>query len=119
MHELSIAQSVVDIARRHAGDQRVTAVNLKVGYLRQVVPSALEFSFTLIAEGTCAEGARLAIEQIPALGRCRGCGAETQLHEFPLQCGACGDFDLEVIAGDEMLVESIEIQEADVELYSR
>src|SRR5205085_607800 len=61
MHELSIAQSVVEIAERHAAGRRVQKVELQVGYLRQVVPSALTFSFELVAQGTLVEGAELDI----------------------------------------------------------
>ena len=51
MHELAIADSVVRIACAHAAGRKVATVELKVGHLRQVVPSALEFSFGLVAEG--------------------------------------------------------------------
>lgn len=118
MHELSIAQSVVDIACRHADGQRITKVQLKVGHLRQVVPSALTFSFGLVAEGTPVEGAELQLDLVPAVGRCRECSRETELHDFPFQCEHCGHIDLQIIAGDELVVESLEIEEADVGLYS-
>ena len=111
MHELSIAESVVQIASRHANGRRVTKVRIKVGHLRQVVPSALAFGFELVAEGTPVEGAELEMEQVPAVGRCRECGVESQLRHFPLQCGACGSFDLEVVKGEELLVESLELEE--------
>ncbi|MDQ3863579.1 MAG: hydrogenase maturation nickel metallochaperone HypA [Actinomycetota bacterium] len=111
MHELSIAESVVQIASRHANGRRVTKVRIKVGHLRQVVPSALAFGFELVAEGTPVEGAELEMEQVPAAGRCRECGVESQLMNFPLQCGACGSFDLEVVRGEELLVESLELEE--------
>lgn len=35
MHELAIAEPIVEIARRHANGRRVTKVYLKVGHLRQ------------------------------------------------------------------------------------
>ena len=57
MHELSIAKSVVRIAGRQADGRRVTRVQMKVGHLRQVVPSSLAFGFELLAEGTPVEGA--------------------------------------------------------------
>ena len=41
VHELSISSAIVDTALRHAGGRRVTAVNLRVGGLRQVVPDSL------------------------------------------------------------------------------
>ena len=111
MHELSIADSVVQIASRHADGRRVTKVHLKVGHLRQVVPSALDFSFELVAQGTSVEGAALVMEEVPAMGRCRTCGAQSQLEGFPLQCKACGALDLDLIAGEELYVESLELEE--------
>ncbi len=112
MHELSIAESVVRIASRQANGRPVTKVQMKVGYLRQVVPSALSFGFGLLAEGTPVEGAELEIEQVPAEGRCRGCGMESLLVDFPLQCGGCGGFDLEILKGEELMVESLDLEEA-------
>ena len=112
LHELSIAESVVRIASRQADGRRVTKVQMKVGYLRQVVPSALTFGFGLLAEGTPVEGAELEMEQIPAEGRCRRCGVESRLGAFPLQCEECGGFDLEILKGEELMVESLELEEA-------
>ncbi len=111
MHELSIAESVVQIASRHANGRRVNRVWLKVGHLRQVVPSALAFGFELVAEGTPVEGAKLEMENVPATGVCRDCGKESRLQTFPLQCGACGGFDLELLTGEELFVESLELEE--------
>jgi hydrogenase nickel incorporation protein HypA/HybF len=112
LHELSIADSVVRIAGRQADGRQVTRVQMKVGYLRQVVPSSLAFGFELLAEGTLVEGAELEIEQVPAEGRCRGCGLEGRLGDFPLLCPECGGFDLEILKGEELIVESLELEEA-------
>jgi hydrogenase nickel incorporation protein HypA/HybF len=114
LHELAIAESVVEIARRHAAGRQVTKVYLKVGHLRQVVPSALAFSFELVTQGTPVEGAELEMEEIPVTGKCRECGAESQLTEFPLQCRACGAFDLEILQGEELYVESLELEEREL-----
>ena len=111
MHELSIAESIVEISARHANGRRVTKVYLKVGHLRQVVPSALAFSFELVAQGTPLEGAELEMEEVPATGLCLGCGAQSRLESFPLQCRACGDFDLEILQGEELFVESLEMED--------
>ena len=111
LHELAIAESVVRIASRQADGRRVTKVQMKVGYLRQVVPSALDFGFGLLAEGTPVEGAELEMEQVPAEGRCRGCGVESTFDSLPLQCTKCGGFDLEILKGEELMVESLELEE--------
>jgi hydrogenase nickel incorporation protein HypA/HybF len=111
VHELSIAEAVVKIAMRHANGRRVHRVELKVGHLRQVVPSSLQFAFELLSEGTSLEGAELAIEDVPARGRCRDCGVETTMTAFPLQCGGCGGMDLEFEAGEELLVDALELDD--------
>ena len=111
MHELSIADSIVRIVSTHARGRPVARVELKVGHLRQVVPSALEFAFELVAQGTPAEGAELELEVIPAAARCRACGTESEQDGFPLRCGRCGGLDVEVIRGEELLVDSLEIEE--------
>jgi hydrogenase nickel incorporation protein HypA/HybF len=111
VHELAIAEAVVAIVERHAAGRTVRRVELRVGYLRQVVPDALTFAFELITEGTRLEGAELAIEEVPARGSCRGCGAETTMTWFPLQCGQCGGLDVELMAGEELLVDALELDD--------
>jgi hydrogenase nickel incorporation protein HypA/HybF len=111
MHELSLAESIVRIVTAHAAGRTVVRVELKVGHLRQVVPSALAFAFELVARGTPAEGAELAMEEVPAAGRCRRCGVESELPGFPLRCGACGGLDLELTRGEELLVDALELDE--------
>ena len=114
MHELSIADAVLQIVCAHAGERQVTSVDLKVGHLRQVVPSALEFSFTLVSEGTVAEGAELRMDVVPAGGVCRACGADGPLGAFPLSCSRCGGLDVEVTRGDELLVDALELEEPEM-----
>jgi hydrogenase nickel incorporation protein HypA/HybF len=104
---------VVRIACRHAAGRRVVRVELKVGHLRQVVPGALEFAFELVAQGTEAEGAELVMEEVPAAGRCRGCGIESELPGFPLRCVACGGLDVELLRGEELLVDALELEDED------
>ncbi len=72
VHELSVASAVVDTATRHADGRRVTAVQLRVGHLRQVVPDSLAFYFDHVAAGTLCEGARLEQEVVPGAARVRG-----------------------------------------------
>jgi hydrogenase nickel incorporation protein HypA/HybF len=111
MHELAIAESIVAIADRHARGRRVTRVEVSVGHLRQVVPSALEFAFELCAHGTRVEGAELALEEVPAAGWCRTCGADSLFDGFPLLCQECGGSDVEIVAGEELRVESLDVDE--------
>lgn len=110
MHELALAEAILTIATAHADGGRITAVELRVGQLRQVVPDALRFNFELAAQGTSAAGAELAIEEVPATGRCRACGAIAQLPGFPLRCPGCGGLDVELTGGEELLVSALEVE---------
>jgi hydrogenase nickel incorporation protein HypA/HybF len=111
MHELSIADAIVRIACDHAGDRPIESVEIKVGHLRQVVPDSLAFAFALVAEGTVAEGAELMLEVVPAAGVCRVCGEESELPEFPLACAACGSLEIELVRGEELLVDALTLRE--------
>jgi hydrogenase nickel incorporation protein HypA/HybF len=110
VHELSIAEAIVAIAERHAEGRTVTKVEVRVGHLRQVVPSALAFAFELVRKGTVLDGAELELEEVPARGRCRVCRVETTMSGFPLACSACGGLDMEILAGEELAVESLELE---------
>lgn len=114
MHELSIAEAIADVATRHAAGRRVVTVEVKVGHLRQVVPSVLEFAFGLVTQGTALDGAELQITQVPAAGRCRDCGVESVMEDFPLCCARCGGLSVDVFAGEELLVDALELEEEKV-----
>jgi hydrogenase nickel incorporation protein HypA/HybF len=111
MHELALADAIVRIVLAHAGGRRIESVECKVGHLRQVVPDSLAFAFSLLTEGTEAEGAELVIEEIPAAGTCRACGTESEFDGFPLACHACGGLDVELLRGEELLVDAVTLME--------
>jgi hydrogenase nickel incorporation protein HypA/HybF len=111
MHELSLAEAIAAIAEEHAGGRRVAKVEVKVGHLRQVVPSALTFAFELVTHGTSIEGAELEIKDVPARVACRSCKADSRLVELPFACPSCGSVDVDVRAGEELFVDALELFE--------
>ena len=111
VHELSIADAIVSIACDHAAGRRVLAVDVRVGRLRQVVPDALAFAFELVATGTSAAGAKLNVAHVPVRVACAHCSSESEQDGFPLRCIRCGSPDVDVVAGDELLVESVELED--------
>jgi hydrogenase nickel incorporation protein HypA/HybF len=119
MHELSIADAIVTIARDHARGRRVTIVEVQIGHLRQVVPDALRFAFELLTNGTNLEGACLEIDHVAARVGCRSCGATGDADAFPLVCPACGAVDVDVVAGDELHVESLELDDEPIPVGGR
>lgn len=108
MHELSIAESVVEAVLARTGERPVTAVRLQVGRLSGVVPDALQFCFELAASGTPLAGADLCIEEPVGRLQCHACGAQAERSDLILLCD-CGSADVEVVSGRELSVLSVEV----------
>jgi hydrogenase nickel incorporation protein HypA/HybF len=109
VHELSISSAVVATAVRHAKGRRVTAVQVRVGALRQVVPDSLSFYFGIVARETVCEGAALELELIAARLHCEDCETEWAADAPAFRCPACAGAAVSVVCGDELEVESIEV----------
>jgi hydrogenase nickel incorporation protein HypA/HybF len=128
MHELSVASAIVDTAVRHAAGRRVEVVTVKLGSLRQVVAESLSFYFEVVARDGLCDGAELEIEHVTAWMRCSSCAHEwdpappSRTHEpadpdpagllaLPVfRCPECEHAGAEIIRGDELEVESIEVE---------
>jgi hydrogenase nickel incorporation protein HypA/HybF len=110
MHELSISRAIVETASRHAGAGRVVSVRVAIGALRQVTPSSLHFYFEIVARGTACDGALLDTHLVPARMRC-ACGEVWKLEDVCFRCPRCGGAEVSVVSGEELCVESIEVEE--------
>lgn len=109
VHELALMESLVATVEENLEEGRVTAVRLAVGDLSGVVIDALRFCFDVCAAGTRLEGATLEIRAVRGRGRCRACGAETELVSVvPVACG-CGQGGMVIIAGDELRLVEVEV----------
>ncbi len=111
MHELSISSAIVDTAVRHAAGRRVTLVSVRIGRLRQVVPASLTFCFGLVARDTVCEGATLEHELVPARLSCEDCGHAWEIDVPAFRCPRCESAAVAVVSGEELEVESIEVEE--------
>ncbi len=113
MHEMSLAEGIVDIleeeSRRH-GFERVLQVRVAVGALGGVEPEALQFCFDAVCRGTLAEGADLRIEHVPGQAWCLGCAQVVPLRERYDACPRCGGFELQLQAGDELRLLDLEVR---------
>jgi hydrogenase nickel incorporation protein HypA/HybF len=110
MHELSVSAAVVDTAVRHAAGRKVTSVHVRVGALRQVVPDSLAFYFQIVSRETVCEGATLEQELVAARLRCEDCQTEWGVDAPAFRCPACAAGAVAVVYGDELEVESIDVE---------
>jgi hydrogenase nickel incorporation protein HypA/HybF len=108
MHELGLCTSIVDAIERRAGDRSVSHVRVRVGRLHHVHPEAFDQSFAIAALGTVAEEARAELVLLPVQVRCTHCGAGWECEELPVACEACRSLEIELVGGDELVLESIE-----------
>ena len=112
MHELGIAQSIVEIAEKNARLQdatRVLAVTVQVGALSGVMAESLEFCFEACCKDTLLDGSELKIEKIPARARCRDCHQEYDLSNFLDNCPACDSAASDMLSGEELRIKEMEI----------
>ncbi len=112
MHELSICRSIVDVVDRHAAGRGVEVINLQVGELRQIVPDTLVYCWTLVTADTALASSQLRVDRVTAAIRCKACGHGTALTGPILVCEACDGRDVEIVAGEEFLITSLELVEA-------
>ena len=99
MHELSIAQSILDTVleeRRTRGLDRIDSITVRVGALSGVLPDALQFSFEAIR-----------IDTLPIRVSCRQCNTETAVENFLFVCPVCDSVHVDVVSGYELEVTSI------------
>ena len=112
MHEFSIMQSALNQAldeARLAGAIRVHEIRLRIGVLSGVVPEALQFAFDALTPGTAAEGARLAIDEVPARFWCAHCQQEFISANLYSECPDCQLPSNELRSGRELELSSMEV----------
>lgn len=113
MHELSVCmallQQMESIAKEHNASS-IEKIFLQVGPLSGIEPALLENAYPLAVAGTIAADAELVIEPSKVVVSCTQCGAETTVKPNRLLCSECGDFRTQVISGDEMILQRLEMR---------
>jgi hydrogenase nickel incorporation protein HypA/HybF len=113
MHELSVTQSLLDIALRHAekaGAGRIVRLNLVIGELASIVNDSVQFYWDIVSQDTIAEGAELHFERVPGTLRCLACGHNFSLDGRDYTCPICGENQALAVGGDDFRLESIEVE---------
>jgi hydrogenase nickel incorporation protein HypA/HybF len=108
MHELGIANGIVEFCAERAGTERVTRVRLEIGQLSALLPDAVRFCFDVCAKDTVVEGALLEIIETPGRAICRDCNGEVAMTQLFERC-RCGSTNLRIVAGEEMKIREMEL----------
>lgn len=113
MHEMALCEGVLDIIAEEAKRQsfaRVRAVRLEIGALSHVEPEAMRFCFDAVSRGTIAEAARFEVIDVPGEAWCMHCSKTVAIMRRLDACPACGGYQLQVTAGDDLRVKDLEVE---------
>ena len=93
MHELSIAEGIVEIVERTAKSNnvnRVKSVRIAVGELAGVDIDCLRFAWQSVTRQGGAQNAQLIIERPPGKAWCMDCAQTVSLKRYGEACPICG-----------------------------
>jgi hydrogenase nickel incorporation protein HypA/HybF len=109
MHEMALAEGILAVVLEVADGHPVKEVRVRAGALQRIVPESLQFCFELAAAGTSAAEATVTVDETPAVILCHECQAKAELTTPPFMCGRCGGSNVEYLAGDELMVDGVEL----------
>jgi hydrogenase nickel incorporation protein HypA/HybF len=117
MHELAIAEGLVDAVTERLPGTKISEVRLEIGALSGVVADSLRFCFDLATEGTELEGASLQITEPGIQVECRTCGdtfvpdgaGGSGARGVPILLCPCGSADVKVLSGQQLTITSVKV----------
>jgi hydrogenase nickel incorporation protein HypA/HybF len=112
MHEVSLANALVELVREQAvaaKASRVTRLVLEIGALSHVDAHALRFAVDVAARGGPAEGAAIDILEPQGTAYCLDCETSVAIAARGASCPCCGGAKLLVQGGDEMRLKEMEV----------
>src|SRR5215207_3875200 len=113
MHELSLASSILEIARRSVPrGARLRAVRVVVGPMRAIDPDAMHFAWRSVTADAGDDRVHLELNMRPWTLRCAECGCECTSEQIDCACAACGCNRAFPLGGDELQVVSIEVDDS-------
>lgn len=118
MHEMGITQGILSAsieAAEESGATKIVEIRVTVGELTEIQEFALQFAFESLTPGTMAEGATLTVTHVGARSRCNECGIEYDHDRFQAICPECGAFNVTLLQGRELTIDSIETDDPDGE----
>jgi len=114
MHELSIAQSILETVISEAEKRslkRVSIIGLRIGALTDIVPEALEFGFNALKADTILAQTELHIETVPIKGYCEKCMEHFEVSEFIFVCPKCYSNKIKTEQGSELDIAFLEVED--------
>ena len=110
MHELPVAQNILQIVLQNVGDAKaVKKINITIGELSAIIGDSVQFYWDLISKDTVAEGAILNFDLIKTKFFCNDCKKEYAPVSGNFECIHCEGRNVKIVAGNEFQLTSIEV----------
>lgn len=112
MHELSIAQNIIEIVTNtfaKSNAQQINEIELEIGEFSGVELDALEFALETSLESTQFKNAEFFITTRQGRGNCNNCKSEFEMKTLYDTCPDCNSFDIDIVQGQELRVKSINV----------
>ena len=113
MHEMSIAQNILDIVDEYMTNedgQKLKEVAVEIGELVAVVPDSLTFCYDVLIEETPYQDSKLSIGIIPLSGSCPVCNKLFKIKNYDFACPSCQSTDIQVMGGQELRITHLEVE---------
>ena len=113
MHELSIVESLLNLAlenAKKAGARKIVSINLVVGDYTGVLEDAVNYYFGFLSKNTIASGAKIYYTHVPGKLRCRDCDILFPLQKHNYRCPKCEGNRVEIVGGRELYIENMEVE---------
>ena len=110
MHERSLVRALlrqVEKLRENHAAERVLAVRITVGEFSGVELELVRSAFVELTVSPTIAGAEFQIDRVPLECKCLVCGSLTLVKNFRFECGNCSSRRLEVVRGEEMVLECV------------
>ena len=114
MHELSIAQEIIDVAVQTIPSENyhlVKAIRISIGEFCNIIPDSLLFCYNSLIDSSPILNCRLEIESIPLTVYCSSCNVNIEIKQPNFFCSKCGGTDIKIVSGQELSIKEIELED--------
>ena len=112
MHELSIAQSIIEIAEdalKNETAESIKSIDIEIGALSGVIIEALEFAMESVVKNTKLKNAEINYVKVEGKAQCLECNLTFKMNDLLSLCPDCNKARYEIKDGKQLRIKSLTI----------
>ena len=112
MHELSIAQSIIELAENVAMNKHadsIQSIDIEIGTLSGVVLDSLEFAMVVTVKNTKLENAKINYIKREGKAKCYDCNFQFKTDSLLALCPKCNRANFKIIDGKQLRIKSLTV----------